>query len=135
VQRPIYDEFCVRYVAAAQNLVVGDPREPATQVGPLVSQEHLDKVLSYIQLGEQEGAKLLTGGHQLTDGPLAEGNYVAPTVFADVENSWRISQEEIFGPVQVIAPFDDVDQAIALANDSRYGLAGMIWTTSLDNRP
>jgi aminomuconate-semialdehyde/2-hydroxymuconate-6-semialdehyde dehydrogenase len=132
VQRPIYDEFCARYVAAAQNLVVGDPREPATQVGPLVSQEHLDKVLSYIQLGEQEGAKLLTGGHQLTNGPLAEGNYVAPTVFADVENSWRISQEEIFGPVQVIAPFDDVDQAIALANDSRYGLAGMIWTTSLD---
>ena len=132
VQRPIYDEFCARYVAAAQNLVVGDPREPATQVGPLVSQEHLDKVLSYIQLGEQEGAKLLTGGHQLTEGPLAEGNYVAPTVFADVENSWRISQEEIFGPVQVIAPFDDVDQAIALANDSRYGLAGMIWTTSLD---
>jgi aminomuconate-semialdehyde/2-hydroxymuconate-6-semialdehyde dehydrogenase len=132
VQRPIYDEFCARYVAAAQNLVVGDPREPATQVGPLVSREHLDKVLSYVQLGEQEGAKLLTGGHQLTDGPLAAGNYVAPTVFADVENSWRISQEEIFGPVQVIAPFDDVDQAIALANDSRYGLAGMIWTTSLD---
>lgn len=132
VQRPIYDEFCARYVAAAQNLVVGDPRDPATQVGPLVSQEHLDKVLSYIQLGEQEGAKLLTGGHQLTDGPLAGGNYVAPTVFADVENSWRISQEEIFGPVQVIAPFDGVDQAITLANDSRYGLAGMIWTTSLD---
>jgi aminomuconate-semialdehyde/2-hydroxymuconate-6-semialdehyde dehydrogenase len=132
VQRPIYDEFCARYVAAAQNLVVGDPRDPATQVGPLVSREHLDKVLSYIQLGEQEGAKLLTGGHQLTDGPLAEGNYVAPTVFADVDNSWRISQEEIFGPVQVIAPFDGVDQAITLANDSRYGLAGMIWTTSLD---
>jgi aminomuconate-semialdehyde/2-hydroxymuconate-6-semialdehyde dehydrogenase len=132
VQRPIYDEFCARYVAAAQDLVVGDPREPATQVGPLVSREHLDKVMSYIRLGEQEGAKLLTGGQQLTDGALAEGNYVAPTVFADVENSWRISQEEIFGPVQVIAPFDDVDQAIALANDSRYGLAGMIWTTSLD---
>src|SRR5882757_7782883 len=132
VQRPIYDEFCARYVAAAQNLVVGDPREPATQVGPLVSREHLDKVLSYIQLGEQEGAKLLTGGHRLTGGPLADGNYVAPTVFADVENSGRISQEEIFGPVQVIAPFDDVGDAIALANDSRYGLAGMIWTTSLD---
>ena len=68
VQRPIYDEFCARYVAAAQNLVVGDPREPATQVGPLVSREHLDKVLSYVRLGEQEGAKLLTGGHQLTGG-------------------------------------------------------------------
>jgi aminomuconate-semialdehyde/2-hydroxymuconate-6-semialdehyde dehydrogenase len=132
VQRPIYDEFCARFVAAAEDLVVGDPREPATQVGPLVSAEHLDKVLSYIQLGQQEGAKLLTGGHRLTAGPLAAGNYVAPTVFADVDNSWRISQEEIFGPVQVIAPFDDVDEAIALANDSRYGLAGMIWTTSLD---
>jgi aminomuconate-semialdehyde/2-hydroxymuconate-6-semialdehyde dehydrogenase len=132
VQRPIYDEFCARYVAAAQDLVVGDPREPATQVGPLVSREHLGKVLSYIQLGEREGAKLLTGGHRVTDGPLADGNYVEPTVFADVENSWRISQEEIFGPVQVIAPFDDVGDAIALANDSRYGLAGMIWTTSLD---
>jgi aminomuconate-semialdehyde/2-hydroxymuconate-6-semialdehyde dehydrogenase len=132
VQRPIYDEFCARFVAATQDLVVGDPREPATQVGPLVSPEHLDKVLSYIQLGQQEGAKLLTGGHRLTSGPLAAGNYVAPTVFADVDNSWRISQEEIFGPVQVIAPFDDVDEAIALANDSRYGLAGMIWTTSLD---
>jgi aminomuconate-semialdehyde/2-hydroxymuconate-6-semialdehyde dehydrogenase len=132
VQRPIYDEFCGRYVAAAQDLVVGDPRDPATHIGPLVSQEHLGKVLSYIQLGEADGAKLLTGGHRLTDGPLADGNYVAPTVFADVENTWRIAQEEIFGPVQVIAPFDDVDEAIALANDSRYGLAGMIWTTSLD---
>jgi aminomuconate-semialdehyde/2-hydroxymuconate-6-semialdehyde dehydrogenase len=132
VQRPIYDEFCARYVAAAQDLAVGDPREPATQIGPLVSREHLDKVLSYIRLGEQEGAKLLTGGHRITDGALADGNYVAPTVFADVENGWRISQEEIFGPVQVIAPFGDVDEAIALANDSRYGLAGMIWTASLD---
>jgi acyl-CoA reductase-like NAD-dependent aldehyde dehydrogenase len=74
VQRPIYDEFCARYVAAAQDLVVGDPREPATDIGPLVSQEHLGKVLSYIQLGEADGAKLLTGGHRLTDGPLAAGN-------------------------------------------------------------
>ena len=132
VQRPIYEDFCARYAAVAEDLRVGDPREAATQIGPLVSQEHLDKVLSYIQLGQAEGAKLLTGGYRLTDGPLADGNYVAPTVFADVENRWRIAQEEIFGPVQVIAPFDDIDEAIALANDSRYGLAGMIWTTSLD---
>ena len=122
VQRPIYEDFCARYVAAAEDLRVGDPREPATQVGPLVSREHLDKVLSYIQLGQAEGAKLLTGGYRLTDGPLADGNYVAPTVFADVENrSAGVAQEEIFGPVQVIAPFDDIDEAIALANDSRYG--------------
>jgi aminomuconate-semialdehyde/2-hydroxymuconate-6-semialdehyde dehydrogenase len=132
VQRPVYDEFCARYVAAAEALVVGDPREASTQVGPLVSEEHLDKVLSYIALGQQEGAKLLTGGQRLTSGALAEGNYVAPTVFADVDNGWRIAREEIFGPVQVIAPFDTVEEAIALANDNRYGLAGMIWTTNLD---
>jgi aminomuconate-semialdehyde/2-hydroxymuconate-6-semialdehyde dehydrogenase len=132
VQRGIYDEFCERYVAAAEALVVGDPRDPATQVGPLVSTEHLDKVMSYIALGHREGAKLLTGGERVSTGELASGNYVAPTVFADVDNSWRIAREEIFGPVQVIAPFDDADEAIALANDSRYGLAGQIWTSNLD---
>jgi aminomuconate-semialdehyde/2-hydroxymuconate-6-semialdehyde dehydrogenase len=132
VQRGIYDEFSERYVAAAEALVVGDPRDPATQVGPLVSTEHFDKVMSYIQLGHREGAKLLTGGERVTTGELASGNYVAPTVFADVDNSWRIAREEIFGPVQVIAPFDNVDEAIALANDSRYGLAGQIWTSNLD---
>ncbi|MFC8662274.1 aldehyde dehydrogenase [Streptomyces sp. NPDC057199] len=132
VQRPVYDEFCARYVAAAEALQVGDPREADTQVGPLVSPEHMEKVLSYIALGTAEGAKLLTGGTQLTDGVFAEGNYVAPTVFADVQNSSRIAQEEIFGPVQAIVPFDDVEDAIAMANDNRYGLAGMIWTTDLD---
>jgi aminomuconate-semialdehyde/2-hydroxymuconate-6-semialdehyde dehydrogenase len=132
VQRRIYDEFCERYVAAAEALVVGDPRDASTQVGPLVSTEHFDKVMSYLQLGHREGAKLLTGGERVTTGELGSGNYVAPTVFADVDNSWRIAREEIFGPVQVIAPFDDVDEAIALANDSRYGLAGQIWTSNLD---
>jgi aminomuconate-semialdehyde/2-hydroxymuconate-6-semialdehyde dehydrogenase len=132
VQRPIYDEFCARYVAAAEALTIGDPRDPGTQVGPLVSQEHLDKVLGYIALGSAEGAKLLTGGTRLVEGAFADGNYVAPTVFADVENSSRIAQEEIFGPVQAIVPFDDVEEAIAMANESRYGLAGMVWTTDLD---
>ena len=112
--------------------VVGDPRDPKTQVGPLVSREHLEKVLSYIELGHAEGAKLLTGGERRTAGNLAQGNFVAPTVFADVDNRWRIAQEEIFGPVQVMAPFDDVDEAIRLANDNRYGLAGMVWTSNLD---
>jgi aminomuconate-semialdehyde/2-hydroxymuconate-6-semialdehyde dehydrogenase len=132
VQRGIYDEFCARYVDAAEALVVGDPRDPATDIGPLVSEEHLDKVVSYVDLGQREGAKLLTGGERVTTGDLARGNFLAPTVFGDVDNSWRIAQEEIFGPVQVIAPFDDVDEAITLANDSRYGLAGMVWTTNLE---
>jgi aminomuconate-semialdehyde/2-hydroxymuconate-6-semialdehyde dehydrogenase len=132
VQRGIYDEFCARYVDAAEALVVGDPRDPATDIGPLVSEEHLDKVVSYVDLGQREGAKLLTGGERVTTGDLGRGNFLAPTVFGDVDNSWRIAQEEIFGPVQVIAPVDDVDEAIALANDSRYGLAGMVWTTNLE---
>ena len=132
VQRSVYDEFLERYVEAAESLVVGDPRDMATQIGPLVSTEHLEKVLSYIELGQREGGKLMTGGTQVTDGELARGNFVAPTVFADVDNSWRIAQEEIFGPVQVVVPFDTVDEAIALANANRYGLAGMIWTTNLN---
>jgi aminomuconate-semialdehyde/2-hydroxymuconate-6-semialdehyde dehydrogenase len=132
VQRRVYDEFLARFVAAAEALPVGDPRDPATRIGPMVSTEHLEKVLSYLDIGQREGAKLMTGGYQVRDGDLAQGNYVAPTVFADVDNSWRICQEEIFGPVQTVAPFDDVDEAIALANDNRYGLAGMVWTTNLN---
>ena len=132
VQRSIYDEFLARYIAATEALVVGDPRDTATQIGPLVSTEHLDKVMSYIELGHQEGAKLMTGGERVTTGELAKGNFVAPTVFADVDNSWRIAQEEIFGPVQVVVPFDTVDDAITLANANRYGLAGQIWTNNLN---
>ena len=132
VQRSIYDEFLARYIEATEALVVGDPRDMATQIGPLVSTEHLDKVMSYIDLGHQEGAKLMTGGERVTTGELAKGNFVAPTVFADVDNSWRIAQEEIFGPVQVVVPFDTVEDAIRLANDNRYGLAGQIWTNNLN---
>ncbi len=132
VQRPVYDEFLARFVAAAEALPVGNPLDPATRIGPLVSTEHLEKVLSYIELGQREGAKLMTGGHRVTDGELARGNFVAPTVFGDVDNSWRVCQEEIFGPVQVCMPFDSTQEAIALANDNRYGLAGMVWTTNLD---
>jgi aminomuconate-semialdehyde/2-hydroxymuconate-6-semialdehyde dehydrogenase len=132
VQRSVYDEFLARYIEATEALVVGDPRDSATQIGPLVSAEHLDKVMSYIELGHQEGAKLMTGGQRVTTGELAKGNYVAPTVFADVDNAWRIAQEEIFGPVQVVVPFDTVDDAIALANANRYGLAGQIWTNNLN---
>jgi aminomuconate-semialdehyde/2-hydroxymuconate-6-semialdehyde dehydrogenase len=132
VQRPIYDEFLARYVEAAEAMIVGDPREASTQLGPMVSTEHLDKVMSYMEIGQDAGAKLMTGGTRLTDGALARGNYVAPTVFADVDNASRIAQEEIFGPVQVVMPFDTVDEAIVLANGSRYGLAGMVWTTNLN---
>ena len=131
VQRPVYEEFVSRFVEGAQGWTVGDPFDPQTKIGPLISEEHLDKVLSYVDLAQEEGAKLLTGGHRLTDGALAEGNYLAPTVFADADNSMRSCREEIFGPVQMVMPFDDVDEAIAIANDSDYGLAGMVWTQDL----
>jgi aminomuconate-semialdehyde/2-hydroxymuconate-6-semialdehyde dehydrogenase len=132
IQRPVYDEFLARFVEQAKALPVGNPLEERTRIGPLVSVEHRDKVLSYLELGRREGAKLLTGGRRVTDGELAGGNYLAPTVFADVDNSWRVAQEEIFGPVQVCTPFDTEQEAVALANASRYGLAGMVWTQDLD---
>ncbi len=132
VQRPVYDEFLARFVAASESLRVGDPLDASTDMGPLVSPEHLEKVESYIELAHEEGAKLMSGGHRLTDGSLARGNYLAPTVFADADNSMRVCQEEIFGPAEMVLPFDDVDEAIDIANRSRYGLAGMVWTKNLD---
>lgn len=131
VQRPIYDEFVARFVEGAEAWKVGNPLDGSSQMGPLVSEEHLGKVLSYIDLAQEEGAKLLTGGHRLTEGDLAAGNYLAPTVFAETSNDMRCVREEIFGPVQMISPFDDVDEAIGIANDSPFGLAGMVWTENL----
>ncbi len=132
VQRPVYEEFLQRFVERAEALVVGDPREETTQVGPLVTAEHMGKVLSYVELAEDEGAKLMTGGLRVTEGPLADGWYLAPTIFADADNSMRSCQDEIFGPVEMVMPFDEVDEAITIANQSRYGLAGMVWTTNLN---
>jgi len=132
VERPIYDEFVARMVAGAEGYVVGNPLDPATGMGPLVSTEHMAKVLSYIDLAEEEGAKLMTGGYRITDGELARGNYVAPTVFADADNHMRSCQDEIFGPVEMVIPFDDLDEAIEVANATRYGLAGMVWTTNVN---
>jgi aminomuconate-semialdehyde/2-hydroxymuconate-6-semialdehyde dehydrogenase len=131
IQRPIYEEFVARYVEAAEALPVGDPLDPATKVGPLITPEHLDRVLGYVELGEREGAKLLTGGTRVTVPGCEGGNFMAPTVLADVDSSMRVCQEEIFGPVQVCMPFDDEEDAIRLANESRYGLAGMVWTRDL----
>ena len=132
VQRPIYEEFVARYVERTEALKVGDPRDPATDVGPLVTEEHMEKVLSYIDLANEEGGKLLTGGQRLANGALAKGNYVSPTIFTNVDNTMRVCQEEIFGPVEMVIPFDEIDEAIAIANQTRYGLAGMVWTTNLN---
>jgi 5-carboxymethyl-2-hydroxymuconic-semialdehyde dehydrogenase len=129
VERAIYDEFCKRYAARAANIVVGDPHDPTTEVGALVHPEHYDKVMSYVEIGKGEG-RLLTGGGRPDH--LPDGNYVQPTVFADVAPDARIFQEEIFGPVVAITPFDTDAEALELANGVKYGLAAYIWTSNLE---
>ena len=128
VERPIYDDFVARYAERARNIVVGDPHDPATEVGALVHPEHYEKVMSYVEIGKGEGRLVAGGGRP--DG-LDTGNYVAPTVFADVAPDARIFQEEIFGPVVAITPFDTDEEALALANGVKYGLAAYIWTNDL----
>jgi 5-carboxymethyl-2-hydroxymuconic-semialdehyde dehydrogenase len=128
VERAVYDEFCTRYAERAARIVVGDPHDPATEVGSLVHPEHYAKVMSYVELGKTEG-RLLAGGGRPAG--LETGNYVAPTVFADVPPTARIFQEEIFGPVVCITPFDTDAEALELANGVKYGLAAYLWTSDL----
>ena len=133
VQRSIYASFADKFAARARRLAVGDPLDEQTIVGPMVSAQHLAKVRSYIELGPKEGATLLAGGLGAPDLPAAlrKGNYVQPTVFADVDNRMRIAQEEIFGPVACLIPFDDEADAIAKANDIEYGLSSYVWSENL----
>ena len=130
VQRSIYARFAERFVERAKRMTVGDPLADSTIVGPMISQGHLAKVRSYIELGPKEGATLACGGLDAPDLPEAmrKGNFVQPTVFVDVDNRMRIAQEEIFGPVACLIPFDDEADAIKLANDISYGLSSYIWT-------
>ncbi|ROZ63070.1 5-carboxymethyl-2-hydroxymuconate semialdehyde dehydrogenase [Kocuria soli] len=128
VQRGIYDEFVERYAAQAQRVKVGLPSDPTTEVGALVHPEHFDKVMSYVEIGKSEG-RLVAGGGRPEGFP--EGNFVQPTVFVDVAPDARIFQEEIFGPVVAITPFDTEEEALELANNTKYGLAAYIWTNDL----
>lgn len=129
VERSIYDGFIDRFAARAKNILVGDPHDPQTEVGALVHPEHYDKVMSYIEIGKTEGRLLAGGGRP---GNLPNGNYVAPTVFVDVAPTARIFQEEIFGPVVAITPFDSDEEALELANGVKYGLAAYVWTNNLE---
>lgn len=132
VERAIYDEFKTRLVEKAKALVVGDPEVSSTGVGALVSKAHMEKVLSYIELAKSEGGRLLCGGEQVhLEGRCDNGFFVAPTLFEGLSNHCRTNQEEIFGPVATLQPFDSDEQAIELANDSQYGLAASIWTNNL----
>jgi acyl-CoA reductase-like NAD-dependent aldehyde dehydrogenase len=113
--------------AAAEAFTPGDPFEETTTLGPLVSEVQLKRVRDYIEKGEAEGARLLTGGAEPPEG-LEKGYFVRPTVFSDVTPEMTIAREEIFGPVLVIQPYDDEDDAVRIANDSEYGLAGGVWS-------
>ncbi|MCB1395504.1 MAG: aldehyde dehydrogenase [Rhodobacteraceae bacterium] len=130
VQRSIQDEFVERMKAFTQTIRVGNGLDPQTQLGPLISQKQLDRVMHYVGIGGGEGARLAGGGTRL-GGDHAKGFFVEPTIFADVTNDMTIAQEEIFGPVASIIPFDTMDEALALANDTPYGLAGGVWTRDL----
>ena len=110
-----------------RGMSVGDPDDPTTEIGPLVAERQQERVDKYIALGQEEGARVVVGGNGRPDG-ISKGWYVQPTVFADVTNDMRIAQEEIFGPVLAVIPFDDVDDAVRIANDSEFGLAGSVWT-------
>jgi aldehyde dehydrogenase (NAD+) len=128
VQRAIYEEFLERLTAFTAQLVVGDALDPATQLGPLVSARQLERVLGYIDGGRSDGARTVSGGDRLTNGDLAAGYFLAPTVFDGVRDDMQIAREEIFGPVVVAMPFDDEPEAVRRANDTEFGLGAGVWT-------
>jgi 5-carboxymethyl-2-hydroxymuconic-semialdehyde dehydrogenase len=131
VQDSIYDTFVQRFAERTNKVVVGDPLDEKTNVGPMITRDHWKKVTGYIELGLKEGARLVAGGLGAPEGlpdHLKNGNYVRPTVLADVDNSWRVAQEEIFGPVACIIRFKDEAEALKIANDTTYGLASYVWT-------
>jgi len=133
VQQSIYADFAQKFAARARNITVGDPLDEKTIIGPMISQGHLAKVRSYIERGTKEGATLLCGGLDVPALPdrVKKGNYVVPTVFADVDNSMAIAQDEIFGPVACLIPFKDEADAIRIANDIQYGLSSYVFTENI----
>jgi len=133
VERPLYDRFCEALVQRVNALKLGWPTDKDTTTGPLISAEHRDKVLGYFNLAREEGAQVLVGGGVPQFGDARDqGSWVEPTVIAGLPPTARCTTEEIFGPICHVAPFDTEREAIALANDTRYGLAATIWTTNLN---
>ena len=132
LQDAVYDRFMERFLKTVANLKVGDPLDPATDFGPLITAQHRERVEGYIQSGLDEGARLLTGGKRPSDPTLQKGNYLLPTVFENVTPAMRICHEEIFGPVLAVQKFHDEAEAIRLANETVYGLAGFLWTQDVN---
>src|SRR3984893_1724824 len=132
VHKKVYAEFVARFVERAKSLRVGDGLDPATDMGPCINEQQLKTVMSYVEVGKNEGAKLLTGGNRLTSGAYAKGWFHEPTVFGDVAPDMRIAQEEIFGPVVSVIPVDNFEHAIEVANGVPYGLSASIYTRNVN---
>ena len=124
----LYDEVVARLVELAEGMKVGPAADYESDIGPVVNQTQLETIERYVEIGQQEGAKLLTGGERLTEGELARGFFFQPTIFGDVTNDMKIAQEEIFGPVLSVIRYEDADEAVRIANDSIYGLAAGVWS-------
>ncbi len=132
VQRGIYEKFKIEFVAQTNKMIVGDPMNDQSRLGAIVSKPHYEKILSYIELAKEEGGSILSGGTSVKlAGNLSEGWYIRPTIIEGLDQQCRTNQEEIFGPVVTIQPFDTEKEAIELANSSNYGLAATIWTSDL----
>lgn len=131
VQETIYGSFMKSFIEAASAIRVGNGLDPRTEMGPIISEKQMKRVLGYIESGTDDGARLSLGGHRIVEGDCSKGFFVQPTIFEDVSHDARIFQEEIFGPVLCVLPFHDEEDAVAIANDTRFGLAGDLWSRSL----
>jgi len=133
VERPIYEKFKEAFVAKVSRSKVSFPSDPEAKLGAIVSESHMEKILSYIELAKEEGGTVLTGGNRVhLPAPHDQGYYIAPTIIEGLSYDCRTNQEEIFGPVVTITPFDTEEEALMMANSTMYGLAGTIWTTNLN---
>jgi len=132
VHKSVYGEFVSRLAVRAQNLKVGNGLDPSVEVGPLINEQQLQTVMSYVEIGKKEGAKLLTGGNRLDSGGHVRGWFYAPTVFGDCDSKMRVAQEEIFGPVVSVMPIDSLEQGIEVANGVPYGLSASIYTRNVN---
>src|SRR5207245_8504807 len=132
VHKDVYKEFVDRLVDRVKSLKVGDGLDASTDMGPCINEQQLKTVMSYVEIGKNEGAKLLTGGNRLNNGAHAKGWFHAPTVFGDCSPKMRVAQEEIFGPVVSVIPIGSFDEAIEVANDVPYGLSASIYTHNVN---